>query len=77
MIIKQYQKEDEIIHGNVESVDCTIKTDDAKLFYVLSNLYSRPLDAVVRELSTNCLDGHRVVGKEKVPFEIRISNSSD
>lgn len=75
MIIKQYQKEDEIIHGNVESVDCTIKTDDAKLFYVLSNLYSRPLNAVVRELSTNCLDGHRVVGKEKVPFEIRISNS--
>ena len=75
MIIKQYAKEDEIIHGDVESVDCTIKTDDAKLFHILSNLYSRPLDAVVRELSTNCLDGHRVVGKEKVPFEIRISNS--
>lgn len=75
MIIQQYKKEDEIIHGDVESVDCTIKTDDAKLFHILSNLYSRPLNAVVRELSTNCLDGHRVVGKEKVPFEIRISNS--
>ena len=38
MIIKAYKQEDEIIHGNVESVECTIKTDDAKLFHILSNL---------------------------------------
>ena len=76
MIIKTYTNNDTTkTYGDVESVDCTIKTDDAKLFHILSNLYSRPLNAVVRELSTNCLDGHRVVGKEKTPFEIHINDN--
>ena len=76
MIIKKYSKEDTTeIYGDVESVDCTIKTDDSKLFHILSNLYSRPLNAVVRELSTNCLDGHKVVGKEDTPFHISINDS--
>ncbi len=76
MIIKKYSKEDTTeVFGDVESVDCTIKTDDSKLFHILSNLYSRPLNAVVRELSTNCLDGHKVVGKEDIPFDISINDS--
>jgi len=75
MIINAYKNEEDEIFGDVESVSCTIKTDDAKLFHILSNLYSRPLDATVRELCTNCLDGHKVVGKENIPFIINVNDN--
>lgn len=55
--------------GQMEVVEFEIKTDDAKMFHILSNLYSDPLGAVVREISTNCIDGHKINNQEK-PFDI-------
>lgn len=56
--------------GQMEIVEFEIKTDDAKMFHILSNLYSDPLGAVVREISTNCCDGHKIKGNVEVPFDI-------
>lgn len=36
------------------------------------NLYSNKIGSIVRELSANALDAHRMVGKEDVPFEVRL-----
>ena len=34
------------------------------------NLYSNKIGSIVRELSANALDAHRMLGKENVPFEV-------
>ena len=40
-------------------------------FKILSNgLYSRKIEAVIRELSTNAADEHIFAGKREVPFEV-------
>jgi hypothetical protein len=46
-------------------------------FRILSDgLYSRKIDAVIRELSTNALDSHIVCGKEE-PFEVHLPSMSE
>jgi hypothetical protein len=43
----------------------------SKAFQILSsNLYSNPIGAIIRELSTNAYDAHKMVNKEHIPFEI-------
>jgi len=75
MIMDHYTNKDALkASSQVEVIDCTINTDDSKMFHILSNLYSRPLDAVIRELSTNCLDGHRISGNTDKPFEIHLND---
>jgi len=44
--------------------------DSSHLFHILSNLYTDPLGSVIREISTNCLDAHKMIDKENVPFKI-------
>jgi len=63
--------------GVLETKDFQIKADDGKMFHILSNLYSNPLGAVVRELSTNCCDGHKIAGNEKLPFDIILPGKFD
>ena len=63
--------------GSMETTQCQIKTDDGKMFHILSNLYSDPLGAVVRELSTNCMDGHKIAGNDKLPFDIQLPGPLD
>ena len=63
--------------GQMEVVEFEIKTDDAKMFHILSNLYSDPLGAVVREISTNCCDGHKIKGNVETPFDIILPGSMD
>ena len=42
-------------------------------FKILSNgLYSRKIEAVIRELSTNAADEHIFAGKREVPFEVTL-----
>jgi hypothetical protein len=53
---------------------CTIQSDGNKMFHILSNLYKYPLEAVVRELSTNCKDSHISANQTK-PFKIILSES--
>lgn len=53
----------------------TIKAS-AKAFQILSsNLYSNPLGAMIRELSTNAYDAHVDAGKKDVPFIITVPNA--
>jgi hypothetical protein len=73
MIIEQYNN-DVQVSGNMETQEFTIKADDGKLFHILSNLYSNPVGAVVRELSTNCLDAHKMAETDE-PFHIILNDS--
>ena len=65
------------MQGTLETVGFEIKTDDGKMFHILSNLYSNPLGAVVRELSTNCEDGHKIAGTPERPFDIILPGRMD
>lgn len=61
MIIKEKAgaEIEEIIEGN-EDIECGIDTEDwGKLFLLLSRgLYKRPVEAVCREITSNCFDSH-------------------
>jgi len=65
------------INGNMETVDFKIKTDDNKMFHLLSNLYSNPLGSTIREISTNCIDAHKINNNEDRPFIIKQSSKFD
>ncbi len=65
------------ISGALEQTEFKVKTDDGKMFHILSNLYSNPLGAVVRELSTNCNDGHKIAGCEERSFDIILPGRMD
>lgn len=41
---------------------------------VTSGLYIRPIEAIVRELCTNALDGHLNANKADVPFDVHLPN---
>lgn len=45
----------------------------AKSFRILSSgLYSNKIKAIIRELSTNALDGHKLANKEDISFEVHL-----
>lgn len=44
---------------------------------VTSGLYIRPIEAIVREISTNALDGHIAAGCPEKPFEITVPTKLD
>jgi hypothetical protein len=46
-----------------------------KLMSVLTDLYSDPISAFIREYSTNARDAHIDAGKEDVPIEVTLPNS--
>jgi len=43
---------------------------DASIFNILSRMYSRPEEAVTRELLCNANDAHVMVGRGKTPFDL-------
>lgn len=48
----------------------------SKSFEILSsNIYSDPIKAIIRELSTNAYDAHISAGNKDVPFEVHIPDS--
>jgi hypothetical protein len=50
----------------------------AKLFRtIIDGLYSSPHLAIIRELSCNAWDIHKQIGKENVPFKIKLPSSMD
>ena len=58
-----------------ENIDCRIKAG-AKIFNMLSTLYSNKARAVIRELSCNALDSHIGAGKgQDEPFDVHLPNS--
>jgi len=40
-------------------------------------LYSKPIEAVLRELSTNAADAHAMAGRGDLPFEVKLPNELD
>jgi len=52
--------------------------NSAKMFNILSKqIYSNAVLAVVRELSTNAWDAHKMVGKESVPFDVHLPSGTN
>lgn len=49
-----------------------INQQSFKLLY--GDLYSKPIRAIVRELSTNAFDSHVKAGKPEAPFEVHLPN---
>jgi len=65
------------VQGANNVSEFTIKAS-AKAFQILSsNLYSNPLGAMIRELSTNAYDAHVMVDKKDKPFKIKLPNALD
>lgn len=63
----------EIEMGNVEAGSEFKIKNSAKAFSILSSgLYSNKIRAIIRELSCNAVDGHTVVNKQDVPFDVHL-----
>lgn len=57
--------------SNINDVKEYTLGDPRVICRILSdNLYSNKIGSIVRELSANALDAHRMVGKENVPFQV-------
>jgi hypothetical protein len=40
-----------------------------------SKMYRSPIEAICREISSNCIDANRLTGKQNIPIEIKLPNS--
>lgn len=57
--------------SNIDDVKEYTLGDPRVICRILSdNLYSNKIGSIVRELSANALDAHKMVGKENVPFDV-------
>jgi len=73
-LIRQQQKSQAIVSGFQSSGSFGIK-NSSKAFRILSNnIYSRKIEAIIRELSANAVDAHHDAGTKDVPFEIHLPN---
>lgn len=64
-------------HGVMASVQFQIKAN-AHAFSVLSkHLYSNPIQAILREIGCNGMDGHVMKGCADKPIEVKLPNSID
>ena len=75
MIISQEQ---EVVFGSANQQATAFGIENnAKAFILLSDkLYTNKPYAIVRELSTNCLDAHKLNGQTR-PFEVKVPTRLD
>lgn len=67
--------DDKVFRGkSVESNNFKIKATGKAFKALSSSLYNRKIRAIVREVSTNALDGHIANGNINEPFEISVPN---
>lgn len=71
-------QEDQVILGNTAKSTSFKINSSSKAFKILSsNLYKNKVRAIVRELTCNALDAHRLAGNTDVPFEIKAPTMLD
>ena len=58
-------------------VDYTAKQNNTVFTILTKSLYLRPINAIVRELCTNCLDAHIAVNKQDQPFDVTLPTKLD
>lgn len=66
------------IQGNLNGEKIEMSVDTASMAHVmglLTDLYSNPVDAVIREYSTNARDAMVEAGNEDIPIEVTLPNS--
>ena len=70
-MIKQKADVTTTMSGAVRSEQATLDASSAPhLIQVLTDLYSDPIKAIIREYSTNAMDGHTLAGCPDKPFKI-------
>ena len=76
--MKIAQETNDVQVAGAQSTETFTIRASAKAFQILSsNLYSNPLGAVIRELSTNAYDAHVMSDKADEPFVLTLPNSLD
>lgn len=55
----------------------TQKTSPKQIDILVNRIYSRKVDAVIRELCCNAYDAHKMLGKETTPFDISLPSAID
>lgn len=71
-------QEDQVILGNTAKSTSFKINSSSKAFKILSsNLYKNKIRAIVRELTCNALDAHRLAGNTDVSFEIKAPTHLD
>ena len=74
---RQVQPHKTTASGKFETTEFSFVAS-AEAFKIISdNLYSRPVEAVVRELACNAFDSHVKVGKRDVPIVIKVPTRLD
>lgn len=64
-----------VVGGVFGGHSADVSKKNVKVFQVLSStLYSDKIGSIIRELSCNAWDAHKMLGKENVPFEVRLPN---
>lgn len=63
-----------VVSNNVKAMKYRIKINQRSFKLLYGDLYSDPVTAVIRELSTNAADSHAAAGKGEVPFEVHLPN---
>lgn len=74
MIFKTEEQEEELIIGEIETVESSIDVDKNLAFVldtVSSKFYSDPIGSIVREITSNCFDAHVEVGSDE-PVVIKL-----
>lgn len=64
-------------HGVLERTNFTIASSYQAFSLLGDKLYSDKIGSIIRELSSNALDAHKFVGKENIPFKIKLPTMLD
>ena len=62
--------------SNLQTDNMSIKIDGRSFSLILNKLYNDPIAAIVRELSTNCVDAHKAANNPN-PFHIQLPTRFD